>query len=50
MLLGTLNYWTTLRDLRRIEEFRLCRPALLIALIISIAGVLLFIAIAARMV
>lgn len=50
MVLGTISYWMTLRDLNRMEEFRLGRPALLIALIMSLSGAALFIAIAERMV
>jgi putative membrane protein len=50
MVLGTLSYWTTLRDLERIEEFRIGRPALAMALIMSVAGVALFISIAIRLV
>ena len=50
MVLGTLGYWTTLRDLERVEEFRLGRPVLVMALIMSIAGVALFVGIATRLV
>jgi putative membrane protein len=50
MLLGTLGYWTTLRDLRRQEEFRIGRPVLIIALIMSIAGVALFFSILKRII
>ena len=50
MLLGTLSYWSTLKDLNRAEEFRLGRPTLLIAAIISCAGVAIFISIATRVV
>ncbi len=50
IVLGTISYWVTLRDLQRIEEFRIGRPVLLMALIMSIAGVALFVAIATRLV
>ena len=50
MVLGTLSYWTTLRDLQRVEEFRLGRPVLIMALIMSIAGVSLFVSIATRLI
>jgi len=50
MVLGTIDYWATLRDLNRAQEFRLGRPALFIALVISIAGVALFTSIATRFV
>jgi putative membrane protein len=46
MLLGTFSYWTTLNDVRRTEEFRLGRPVLLMALLMSIAGVAMFAGIA----
>src|SRR6187399_1523572 len=32
MVLGTLSYWATLKDLHRTEEFRIGRPVLLMAL------------------
>ncbi len=50
MALGTISYWVTLRDLRRTEEFRLGRPVLVMALIMSIAGIALFVSIAERIV
>ena len=50
IVLGTFSYWTTLRDLRRVEAFRLGRPVLLMALIMSIAGVAMFFSIATRIV
>ena len=48
MILGVLSYWATLKDLRRTEEFRLGRPTLLVSLVMTLAGVALFLAIAAR--
>ena len=50
MVLGTIGYWTTLRDLRRLEEFRIGRPVLIIALIMSLAGIGLFISILMRVI
>ena len=50
IVLGTISYWVTLRDLQRVEEFRIGRPVLLMALIMSIAGVALFVSIATRLV
>jgi putative membrane protein len=50
MVLGLISYWTTLKDLRRTEEFRLGRPTLLISAIMTIAGVALFFGIATRVV
>lgn len=50
MVMGTIGYWTTLRDLERLEKFRLGRPVLVIALVMSAAGVGLFWTIATRLV
>jgi putative membrane protein len=50
IVLGTINYWTTLRDLQRIEAFRLGRPVLLMALVMCLAGVALFVSIATRLI
>jgi putative membrane protein len=48
MILGVLGYWTTLRELRRTEDFRLGRPTLVVSLIMTLAGVALFLVIALR--
>lgn len=48
MVLGTLSYWTTIKDLQTVEKFRLGRPVLFIGVIISVAGVALFVTIAER--
>jgi putative membrane protein len=50
IVLGTISYWVTLRDLQRVEHFRIGRPVLLMALIMSVAGVALFVSIATRIV
>jgi len=50
IVLGTWSYWQTLRDLNRTEQFRLGRPTLFIALVISLAGVAMFLGIAVRVV
>jgi len=50
IVLGTVDYWVTLRDLQRIEKFRIGRPVLLLALIMSLAGVALFVSIATRLI
>ncbi|WHO40658.1 DUF202 domain-containing protein [Sphingobium sp. AP49] len=50
ILLGTLGYWMTLGDLNRVEQFRLGRPVLLMALIMCVAGIALFVSIATRIV
>ena len=48
MVLGTFSYWGTLKDLNRTEEFRLGRPTLLVAAIMTVAGVALFVSILVR--
>ncbi len=50
MILGVLSYWTTLKDLQRTEHFRLGRPTLLISLVMTLAGVALFLLIVERVV
>jgi putative membrane protein len=50
IVLGTWSYWQMLRDLNRAEQFRLGRPVLFIALVMSLAGLGLFFAIASRLV
>jgi putative membrane protein len=49
ILLGASQYWTTLRDLNRIETFDLSRPVLIVTLVLACAGVALFISIAFRL-
>lgn len=48
MAFGTLGYWATLRDLQKVERFRLARPLFWIGVIISTAGLTLFFAILVR--
>jgi putative membrane protein len=50
MVMGTIGYWTTLWDLQRLEKFRLGRPVLFIAILMSLAGSGLFLTITTRMV
>ena len=50
IVFGTLGYWVTLRDLQKVEHFRIGRPVLLMALIMSLAGVALFVSIATRVI
>lgn len=50
MVLGTVSYWTVLKDINRVEQFRLGRPVLLMSLIMSIAGLTLFVSITERLV
>jgi putative membrane protein len=48
VVLGTASYWLTLRDLQRAGEFRLGRPVLIMAAIMSLIGLALFVGIAVR--
>lgn len=48
ILLVTIGYWLTLRDLEQAGKFRLGRPVLLMAAFMSVIGVLLFAGIATR--
>lgn len=50
IVLGTIGYWATLKELQRTEKFRIHRPVLIMALIMSLAGVALFVSIATRIV
>jgi len=50
IVMGTFEYWATLKELNRIDRFSLRRPVLLIALVLSGAGVALFISIALRLI
>jgi putative membrane protein len=49
ILLGTVDYWMTLRELRKIETFRYVRPALIMALVMSAFGLFLFFGIVAKL-
>ena len=49
IVMGTFEYWTTLRDLNRTDRFGLGRPVLVVALVLSASGVTLFISIAFRL-
>ncbi len=48
MLLGTYSYWVTLREVRQAGLFRLGRSVLYIALLMSVAGLMLFVGITRR--
>lgn len=49
MLMGTVEYWQTLKELHDIKDFRLSRPSLVMALIMSAMGVFLFFSIMTRL-
>src|SRR5262245_3904121 len=43
VIMGTVGYWVNLKDLNRIEDFRIGRPVLIMALIMSLTGIALFV-------
>jgi len=45
MVLGTVSYWASLREIEAREPFRTMRPVLAIALVMSLAGTAMFVAI-----
>jgi putative membrane protein len=47
--MGTLEYWTTLKDLNRAERFRLGRPVLFVATVLACSGVALFLSMLLRL-
>ena len=49
MVMGTVEYWSTLRDRAHTISVRLWRPAFVISLILSATGLLLFFGIIARL-
>jgi putative membrane protein len=48
MVLGTIEYWYRLQDLRKHSDFALLRPSLVMSLLMCAVGLFLFIAIIAR--
>jgi len=48
MVLGTIEYWYRLQDLRKLDSFAIWRPSLVMALLMSAIGLFLFVAIIAR--
>jgi putative membrane protein len=49
MLMGTVEYWQMLKGLHEIRDFRLMRPSLVIALLMSVMGVFLFVSIMTKL-
>jgi putative membrane protein len=48
ILIGTIEYWQALRDLRTEYSVRVWRPAFVMALLLSIAGMFLFVGIISK--
>ena len=39
MLMGTVEYWESLKELRKVKGFRIMRPSFVMALLMSVTGV-----------
>ncbi|MDM0084934.1 DUF202 domain-containing protein [Variovorax sp. J31P179] len=50
IVVGTIEYWARLKSLKQSQQFRLAQPSLVIALIMSAAGLLMFFSILRRFV
>lgn len=48
MVLGVIDYWVTVRHVRKTGAFRLGRSVLFVSLLLAVAGVILFISIVKR--
>jgi putative membrane protein len=48
MLMGTTEYWMRLKSLRRAKPYRLLQPSLVMALVMSVAGLFIFLGIVFR--
>jgi putative membrane protein len=42
MIMGTLEYWSAIKELRKIQNIRLARPSFIMALVMSVLGVITF--------
>ncbi len=49
MVMGTIEYWGTLREVHPLHDFPLRRPALIMALLMSVLGVFLFVSIVTKL-
>lgn len=49
MVMGTIEYWRTLVELRESQPFRIWRPSLVIALIMAVSGLFAFVSIIVRL-
>ena len=50
VVLGTISYWVGLKDLNQIEKFRMGRPVLIMALIMSLTAIAMVVGIGNRLV
>jgi putative membrane protein len=49
MVMGTIEYWHTLKEMRLLSHFSLARPALIMALLMSVGGVFMFFSIITKL-
>lgn len=49
MVIGTVEYWQTLKMLHQLKHFKFTRPALVMAILMSFMGVALFVSISNRL-
>lgn len=49
MVMGTIEYWETFKELRQLQHFRIWRPTFVIALIMSVMGLSMFISIITKL-
>lgn len=49
MVMGTLEYWGTIKELRLMQVVRLARPSFIMAVVMSIIGISTFFSITARL-
>jgi len=48
ILIGTIEYWQSLKEMRGVHDVRVWRPVFVLALILSTAGLVLFLGIVSR--
>lgn len=49
MIMGTIEYWSAIRDLRKIQFVPMWRPSFIMAQFMSLTGVVLFVSIVTRL-
>ena len=50
MVMGTIEYWGNIKEIRRSMRFNIIRPAFIMALIISTTGVSMFVSVIAKVI
>lgn len=49
MVMGTIEYWQTLKALQQLREFRLARPPFIMAVLMSVTGTFMFFSIITKL-